>query len=199
MGIEYVFFFEKGIVIVGDVIIGVDFYICIYGVLGVFFIGVGLIDMGVGMVIGKCWFKVFGVIKFVLKNKLNKWISGKDIIFYIIGEIGVDGVFYKLMEFCGDGVEYLFMDDRFIICNMVIEVGVKNGIFLVDDKIMEYINLYKCLIMIKDVNIYEVDEDVVYDEVYEIDLVKLKEIVVFFYFFENIRIVDEIDKDIKID
>lgn len=199
MGIEHVLLPEKGIVTAGDVIIGADSHTCTYGALGAFSTGVGSTDMGAGMATGKCWFKVPGAIKFVLKNKPNKWISGKDIILHIIGEIGVDGALYKSMEFCGDGVEYLSMDDRFTICNMAIEAGAKNGIFPVDDKTMEYINSHKCSTITKDVNIYEADEDAVYDEVYEIDLAELKETVAFPHLPENTRTVDEIDKDIKID
>lgn len=97
-----------------------------------------------GMASGKAWFKVPGAMKFVLKNKLEKYISGKDIILHIIGKIGVDGARYMSMEFVGDGVAHLTMDDRFTICNMAIEAGAKNGIFPVDEKTMEYIKAHPC-------------------------------------------------------
>lgn len=195
MGIEYVFLLEKGFVVLGDLVIGVDFYICIYGVFGSFLIGIGLIDMVCVMVIGKCWFKVLEVIKFVFYGKKIGWILGKDIIFYIIGMIGVDGVFYKLMEYMGEGLKLFLMDDRFIIVNMVIEVGVKNGIFEVDEKIIEYVKQY----FIKFYKIFKVDEDVEYLQVFEIDILKIRFIVVFLYFLENIKIIDEIIEKIYID
>ena len=55
--------------------------------------------MAAGMATGKCWFKVPSAIKFILNGKPGKWVSGKDIILHIIGEIGVDGALYKSMEF----------------------------------------------------------------------------------------------------
>ncbi|NMS97439.1 3-isopropylmalate dehydratase large subunit, partial [Klebsiella pneumoniae] len=67
MGIEHVLLPEKGIVTAGDVIIGADSHTCTYGALGAFSTGVGSTDMGAGMATGKCWFKVPGAIKFVLK------------------------------------------------------------------------------------------------------------------------------------
>ena len=44
--------------------------------------------------------------------------------------IGVDGALYKSMEFTGPGVASLTMEDRLCVCNMAIEAGAKNGIFL---------------------------------------------------------------------
>ena len=125
MGIEHCLLPEKGLVSAGDVVIGADSHTCTYGALGLFSTGIGSTDMAAGMATGKAWFKVPGAIKFILKNKPSKWISGKDIILHIIGEIGVDGARYMSMEFVGDGVQYLSMDDRFTICNMAIEAGAK--------------------------------------------------------------------------
>ena len=104
MGIEHCLIPEKGLVVAGDVVIGADSHTCTYGALGAFSTGIGSTDMAAGMAIGKCWFKVPSAIKFVLKNKPAKWISGKDIILHIIGMIGVDGALYRSMEFVGDGI-----------------------------------------------------------------------------------------------
>ena len=105
MGIEHALLPEKGIVVPGEVIIGADSHTCTYGALGAFSTGVGSTDMAIGMATGEAWFKVPSAIKFVLKNKPAKWISGKDIILHIIGKIGVDGALYRSMEFTGDGIK----------------------------------------------------------------------------------------------
>ena len=170
MGIEHCLLPEKGLVTCGDVVIGADSHTCTYGALGAFSTGIGSTDMAAGMATGKAWFKVPGAIKFVLKNKPAKWISGKDIILHIIGEIGVDGARYMSMEFAGDGVQYLSMDDRFTICNMAIEAGAKNGIFPVDEKTKEYMEAHPCKTIEKNPTVYEADEDAEYDRVIEIDL-----------------------------
>lgn len=194
MGIEHALLPEKGIVTAGDCIIGADSHTCTYGALGAFSTGVGSTDMAVGMVTGEAWFKVPSAILFVLKGKLNKWVSGKDVILHIIGIIGVDGALYRSMEFAGEGVASLTMDDRFTIANMAIEAGAKNGIFPVDEKTLEYIGERSN----KPYKIYEADEDAVYDEVYEIDLSKLEPTVAFPHLPENTRTIDEA-KDVKID
>lgn len=195
MGIEHALLPEKGLTVAGDVIIGADSHTCTYGAVGAFSTGVGSTDMAAGMATGKAWFKVPDAIKFVLKNKPAKWVSGKDIILHIIGMIGVDGALYKSMEFVGDGIKYLTMDDRFTIANMAIEAGGKNGIFPVDDICLEYIKEHSDRKPV----VYEADEDAVYEKVIEIDLSQLRPTVAFPHLPENTKTIDEIDEEIKID
>lgn len=194
MGIEHCLLPEKGLVVAGDVVIGADSHTCTYGALGAFSTGVGSTDMAVGMARGVAWFKVPSALKFVLKNKPAKWVSGKDIILHIIGMIGVDGALYKSMEFAGDGLQYLSMDDRFTIANMAIEAGGKNGIFPVDEKTLEYIKEHSS----KTPVVYEADEDAEYDAVYEIDLSTLRPTVAFPHLPENTKTIDEA-KGLEID
>jgi 3-isopropylmalate/(R)-2-methylmalate dehydratase large subunit len=195
MGIEHALLPEKGLTVAGDVIIGADSHTCTYGALGAFSTGVGSTDMAAGMATGKAWFKVPSAIKFVLKGKLPKFVSGKDVILHIIGKIGVDGALYKSMEFVGEGVKALSMDDRFAIANMAIEAGGKNGIFPVDDLTVEYMKAHST----RPYKVYEADEDAEYDEVYEIDLSSLRPTVAFPHLPENTRTVDEITEKVMID
>ena len=194
MGIEHALLPEKGLVVAGDVVIGADSHTCTYGALGAFSTGVGSTDMAAGMITGQAWFKVPSAIRFNLKGKKQKWVSGKDIILYIIGKIGVDGALYKSMEFSGSGVSELTMDDRFTISNMAIEAGAKNGIFPVDEKTIEYIKDHST----KPYKAYTPDDDAQYDEVIEIDLSQIRPTVAFPHLPENTRPIDEVG-DIKID
>jgi 3-isopropylmalate/(R)-2-methylmalate dehydratase large subunit len=150
--------------------------------------------MAAGMATGKAWFKVPSALKFVLKGKMSKWVSGKDVILHIIGMIGVDGALYKSMEFTGDGIANLTMDDRFTIANMAIEAGAKNGIFPVDEKTIAYMKEHST----KEYKVYEADEDAEYEKVYEIDLSKIRPTVAFPHLPENTCTIDEVG-DIKID
>ena len=194
MGIEHALLPEKGLVVPGDVVIGADSHTCTYGAIGAFSTGVGSTDMACGMATGKAWFKVPSAIKFVLKGKLNKYVSGKDVILHIIGKIGVDGALYKSMEFVGEGVKALTVFDRLTISNMAIEAGAKNGIFEVDEQTEAYVKERSN----REFVAYKADEDAVYDATYEIDLSEIKSTVAFPHLPENTRTFDEIG-DIKID
>ena len=188
MGIEHCLIPEKGLAVPGDLIIGADSHTCTYGALGAFSTGVGSTDMAAGMATGKCWFKVPMAIKFVLRGKPQRWVSGKDVILYIIGMIGVAGALYKSMEFMGDGLGHLSMDDRFTMANMAIEAGAKNGIFMVDDQTLDYVKKHST----KPYKIYEPDSDAEYERVYEIDLSKIRPTVAFPHLPGNTRTIDDV-------
>lgn len=195
MGIEHALIPEKGLAVAGDVIIGADSHTCTYGALGAFSTGVGSTDMAAGMATGKAWFKVPPALKFQLEGKLPKWVSGKDVILYIIGKIGVDGALYQSMEFVGDGVGGLNMDDRFTIANMAIEAGGKNGIFPVDEKTIAYMKDHGT----RDYTIYEADPDAAYEAEYTIDLSSLEPIVAFPHLPGNTKRISQIQGNVAID
>lgn len=193
MGIEHALLPEKGLIVAGETCIGADSHTCTYGALGAFSTGIGSTDMAAGMATGEAWLKVPSAIRFNLTGKPSKYVSGKDVILYIIGKIGVDGALYKSMEFAGEGIKHLSIDDRFTIANMAIEAGGKNGIFPVDEKTIEYMKEHSK----KEYTIYQADEDAVYDEIINIDLSALKPTVAFPHLSENTKSIDEVG-DIKI-
>jgi 3-isopropylmalate/(R)-2-methylmalate dehydratase large subunit len=139
MGIEHALLPELGLVVPGDLVIGADSHTCTYGALGCYSTGVGSTDLARAFADGKCWFKVPESIKFIYKGKLNKWVGGKDLILFTIGQIGVDGALYKAMEFSGPVISRLSMDDRFSMSNMAIEAGARAGIIAPDDITWEYV------------------------------------------------------------
>ena len=187
VGIEHALLPEQGLVGPGDCVIGADSHTCTYGALGAFSTGVGSTDMAAGMASGQNWFKVPSAIKVELSGKPGPFVSGKDVILHLIGEIGVDGALYQSMEFTGEGVAALSMDDRFTIANMAIEAGGKNGIFPVDELTKEYIkDRFK-----REPVIYEADEDAEYTRVVKIDLSALQPTVSLPHLPSNTKTVDE--------
>ena len=140
------------------------------------------------MATGLLWFKVPAAIKVTLKGKLQPYVSGKDVILHLIGEIGVDGALYQSLEFAGEGVSSLTMDDRFTISNMAIEAGGKNGIFPVDEKTMEYISGR----VNRPCEAFEADADAEYVREVVIDLDKLEPTVAMPHLPENTKVVSEV-------
>jgi len=169
MGIEHCLLPEQGLVSPGSCIIGADSHTCTYGAMGAFSTGVGSTDMAAAMITGKVWLRVPSALRVHLSGKLGKGVSGKDVILYIIGKIGVEGARYKSMEFCGD-IASLTMDDRFTIANMAVEAGAKNCMFPVDDLCRSYCE-GRCIWPATE---YEADADAYYDETIEICLDELQ-------------------------
>ena len=188
MGVEHALLPEKGLCAPGEIIVGADSHTCTYGAVGAFSTGIGSTDMAAAMATGLLWFKVPAAIKVTLKGKLQPYVSGKDVILHLIGEIGVDGALYQSLEFTGEGVASLSMDDRFTISNMAIEAGGKNGIFPVDEKTMEYINGR----VDRPCEAFQADPDAQYVREVVIDLDKLEPTVAMPHLPENTKVVSEV-------
>ncbi len=137
-GIEHIILPDKGLVIPGDVMVGADSHTCTYGALGAFATGVGSTDAAAAMALGECWFRVPEAIEVIFTGELGPWVCGKDLILYLIGQIGVDGARYQTLEFKGPVIEGLPMAGRFTMCNMAIEAGAKNGIIAPDEVTMRW-------------------------------------------------------------
>lgn len=193
-GIEHALLPEQGIVLPGDLVIGADSHTCTYGALGAFATGVGSTDLAAAMMAGEVWFRVPETMKIVFSGKLKKWVSGKDLILYIIGLIGVDGALYKAMEFTGETIGRLSMADRLTIANMVIEAGAKNGIFVPDDITKAYVEERAK----RPYRFYNSDPDAQYADVINIDVNKIEPQVAFPHTPSNVRGISQVG-DVKID
>ena len=194
MGIEHALLPEQGLVLPGDVVVGADSHTPTSGALGAFATGVGSTDLGAIITLGEMWLKVPETIKFIYRGKLDKWVSGKDLILYTIGKIGVDGATYKVMEFCGEAIENLSMDNRFTMCNMAIEAGAKSGIIEPDKITLDYIkNRAK-----RPYKFYQSDSAAIYEKIIEYDVSEIEPQVAFPHLPENGRGISQVG-EIKID
>ena len=189
VGIEHCLIPEQGLVSPGEVFIGADSHTCTYGALGAFSTGVGSTDLGVAMALGQCWFKIPESIKFIYSGNLNKWVSGKDLILFTIGQIGVDGATYKAMEFTGEIIERLSMANRLTMCNMAVEGGGKNGIIAPDKVTDAYLEMTGNLNYLK----YESDKDAEYIDTLEFDCTMIEPQVALPHLPENAKPISEVD------
>jgi 3-isopropylmalate/(R)-2-methylmalate dehydratase large subunit len=188
-GIEHCLIPEQGLIAPGEVFIGADSHTCTYGALGAFSTGVGSTDLGVAMALGKCWLKIPESMKFVFSGELNKWVSGKDLILYLIGKIGVDGATYKAMEFTGEVIRNLSMDNRFTMCNMAIEAGAKNGIIETDKMTMDYLEK----ISNSNYKVYKSDKNAEYIDIIEFECVNIEPQVALPPLPENSKPISEVN------
>ena len=194
VGIEHALLPDKGLVLPGDVVIGADSHTCTYGALGAFSTGVGSTDLAAVMATGRLWLKVPESLKLVYHGKLNPWVSGKDLILYTIGQIGVDGALYQAMEFCGEAIRTLPMADRFTMANMAVEAGGKNGIFEPDEITLQYVKARAK----RPYRLYQSDTEAHYAEVREFDASKINPQVALPHIPSNVKDVREVGK-IEID
>ena len=193
-GIEHVLLPEKGLVLPGEVVVGADSHTCTYGALGAFATGMGSTDIAVAMATGEIWMKVPPTLKFVYRGELPRWVGGKDLILYTIGDIGVDGALYSVMQFEGEVIDSLSMDGRFTMANMAIEAGAKAGLFRVDEKTLSYVKSRAK----RPYQFYEADVEAEYERIVEYDVSKLEPQVAFPHLPSNTRPISEVG-EIEID
>lgn len=205
MGIEHALLPELGLISPGDLVIGADSHTCTYGALGVFSTGMGSTDIAAGWITGYAWLRVPQTLKFIYKGKLKKWVSGKDLILFTIGDIGVDGALYKAMEFSGPVIEKLDIDSRLSLCNMAIEAGGKSGIIEPDGITEEYVEgvarspgRQVAREKKKLWNSLKSDKDATYEKIYEYDVSKLEPQVACPHSPSNVKPVSAL-KNIKVD
>jgi 3-isopropylmalate/(R)-2-methylmalate dehydratase large subunit len=170
------------------VVVGADSHTCTYGAVGAFSTGMGSTDIAAAMATGDIWMKVPSSMKFVFHGKLGKWVGGKDLILFIIGQIGVDGALYASMEFTGEAVSELSMSGRFTMANMAVEAGAKAGVFPVDAKTLEYIKPRAK----RKYTVYEADPGAHYERVIEYDASKIEPLVAVPHLPSNVKPVSQV-------
>lgn len=137
-GVEHALLPELGLVGPGDLVVGADSHTCTYGGIGAFSTGFGSTDVAGAMALGESWFKVPETIRITFDGVLPKYVSGKDLILWAIGQLGVDGARYMAMEFDGSTIKNLSVEGRMTMANMAIEAGGKAGLFETDAATIAY-------------------------------------------------------------
>ncbi|MEH2147510.1 aconitase/3-isopropylmalate dehydratase large subunit family protein [Nostoc sp.] len=169
-GICHVLLPEKGFVRPGMIIAGTDSHTCTYGALGAFSTGVGTTDMANIYATGDMWIRVPPTIVFELSGTLPSKISAKDIILFILGEIGCAGATSKVMEFRGSILAQLPFDERLTLANMAVECGAICGLIVPDEVTREYVKNRASEKFVEIIG----DADAEYERVYQFDLSDLE-------------------------
>ena len=138
-GVCHALFPEKGFIRPGFTAIMGDSHTCTHGAFGAFAAGVGTTDLEVGILKGVCAFREPKTIRVNLTGKLAGGVYAKDVILFVIGQLGVNGATDRVIEFHGPVVEAMSMDARMTLCNMAIEAGGTCGICQPDMVTVEYL------------------------------------------------------------
>jgi len=181
---------EKGYVKPGQVIVGADSHTCTYGAIGAFATGIGSTEMAAVFATGKLWFRVPRVIKIDVAGKFQKLVTPKDLILELIARIGADDAIYKGIEFTGPTIRNMSVDGRMTICNMVVEMGAKNGIVEPDEITLRYLTSRTK----ERVNPVKSDPDADYERMVELDAADLEPQVACPPAVDNVKSVSEMER-----
>ena len=179
-GVCHALFPEKGYVRPGFTVIMGDSHTCTHGAFAAFAAGVGTTDLEVGILKGVCAFREPRTIRVNLLGGLPEGVFAKDVILYVIGQIGVNGATDKVIEFHGPVVDAMSMDARMTLCNMAIEAGGTCGICQPDMVTVDYLwpfiqGDYKDKQdALADFQKWVADHDADYDKVIDLDVSSLE-------------------------
>jgi 3-isopropylmalate/(R)-2-methylmalate dehydratase large subunit len=188
-GIAHLVLMENGHVAPGDLIVGTDSHCTIYGSLGALGSGIGYTEVTSVWITGKLWMKVPESYRIVLRGAFSKGVYSKDLMLYLIGDLGADGCTYKSVEFYGDTVRGLSISERMTMTNLAMEMGVKCAFVPPDAKTREYLAE-----RLSDRPYEEVhaDADAVYSKELDVDVSQLEPMVACPHDVENTRPVGEV-------
>ena len=185
---------EKGHVLPGTLILGADSHTTTYGAFGAFSAGIGRSEVASIWATDKIWLKVPETIKINIKGKIPLGVYPKDIILYIIGNLGADGVLYKAVEFSGNVVKEMSISGRMTLCNMAVEMGAKNGYVEPDEKTVQWLSSRTG----EKYEIIKSDSDANFEKVINFEVDKLQPQIACPHTVDNVKSVSEV-KGIKID
>jgi len=123
----------------GKLMVVTDSHTTTHGAFGAFGTGVGATDMGVILCTGSLWFRVPEVLRINLEGDLRPGVFAKDVILYVIGELGADHAVYQAVEFAGPLIKNLSVSERMVLCNMTTEMGAKTSYIQPDDVTFDYL------------------------------------------------------------
>lgn len=169
-GVCHIALAEEGYNVPGTVLFGTDSHTCTSGAFGMFSTGVGNTDAAFILGTGKIWEKVPESLKFTFNGELPPYLTAKDLILQVLGDITTDGGTYRALEFDGEGVFSLSIDERMTLTNMAIEAGAMNGIIAADSVTEAYVKERTD----KPYEIFHSDPDAKYRAKYQYDVSKME-------------------------
>ena len=184
-GVCHAIFPEKGYIRPGFTVIMGDSHTCTHGAFGAFAAGVGTTDLEVGILKGVCAFREPATIRINLTGTLQPKVYAKDVILFVIGQLGVNGATDRVIEFRGPVIEAMSMESRMTLCNMAIEAGGTSGVCLPDLTTVDYLwpfiagDYASREAALADYKQWWSDDDAVYEKTLDFDISSLEPMVTF--------------------
>lgn len=137
-GIVHIIGPEQGATLPGMTVVCGDSHTSTHGAVGALAFGIGTSEVEHVLATQTLLMKKSKSMLININGKLPFGCTAKDLILYVIGQIGTAGGTGYAIEFAGEAMQDLSMEGRMTVCNMAIEAGARSGMVAVDDKTVEY-------------------------------------------------------------
>lgn len=137
-GIVHIIGPEQGATLPGMTVVCGDSHTSTHGAVGALAFGIGTSEVEHALATQTLLMKKSKSMLVKVNGKLPFGCTAKDLILYVIGQIGTAGGTGYAIEFAGQAISELSMEGRMTVCNMAIEAGARSGLVAVDKKTIDY-------------------------------------------------------------
>ena len=137
-GIVHIIGPEQGATLPGMTVVCGDSHTSTHGAMGALAFGIGTSEVEHVLATQTLLMKKSRNMLVRVEGQLPFGCTAKDLILYVIGQIGTAGGTGHAIEFGGSAVRALSMEGRMTICNMAIEAGARSGMVAVDQTTIDY-------------------------------------------------------------
>lgn len=138
-GIVHVMGSELGIVLPGSTLVCGDSHTCTNGGLGALAFGIGASELVHALATQTLWQQRPKTLRVTFDGALRAGVSAKDLVLFLIGQLGAKAGTGYAMEYAGSTVRGLDVEARLTLCNLSIELGAKVGMIAPDDTVFAYL------------------------------------------------------------
>jgi len=138
-GIVHVIGPELGLTQPGMTIVCGDSHTATHGAFGALAFGIGTSEVEHVLATQTLLQQRPGTLEIRVDGRLPFGVTAKDLILYLIGQIGTSGGQGYAIEYTGDVIRALSMEERMTVCNMSIEAGARAGMIAPDETTFEYL------------------------------------------------------------
>jgi 3-isopropylmalate/(R)-2-methylmalate dehydratase large subunit len=150
-GIVHVIGPELGFTLPGMTIVCGDSHTSTHGAFGSLAFGIGTSEVEM-VLASECIIQPKPrKMRITVNGTLQKGVTAKDLVMYIISEISASGATGYFVEYCGPAITALSMEGRMTICNMSIEMGARGGFIAPDETTFNYLRNRSSLHGVRDI------------------------------------------------
>ena len=138
-GIVHIIGPELGITQPGQTIVCGDSHTATHGAFGTIAFGIGTSEVEM-VLASQCLLQYKPKkMRITVEGELAAGVVSKDVILYIIAQLGAGGGTGYFVEYAGSTFRNMSMEARMTVCNMSIEMGARGGLIAPDEKTFEYL------------------------------------------------------------
>ncbi len=138
-GIVHVIAPEQGLTLPGTTVVCGDSHTATHGAFAALGVGIGTSEVEHVLATQCLLQRKAKNLLIEVNGELSFGVTAKDVVLYVIGQIGTAGGTGFTIEFSGSAVRGLTMEGRMSLCNMAIEAGARAGLVAYDQVTEDYI------------------------------------------------------------